>query len=87
MIAGERLAELAKFSREDGRRTLDRILEMEDEAEPVETTCRMAHEAFQMLDAMEAEDAASRSQRNLDRGSWKGGGQCFGDWCCGWVWG
>jgi hypothetical protein len=62
MTAAEILAELPKLSREDRRRILDRILEMEDEAEPVETTCRMAHEAFQMLDAMEAEDAASRSR-------------------------
>jgi hypothetical protein len=62
MTAAEILAELPKLSREDRRRILDRILEMEDEAESVETSRRMADEAFQILDAMEAEDAASQSR-------------------------
>ena len=56
------LAELPKLSREDRRRILDRILEMEDEAESVEAIRRMADEGFQMLDAMEAEDAAGESR-------------------------
>jgi len=60
MSTAEILAEIPKLSREDRRRILDRILEMEDEAESVEAIRRMADEAFLMLDAMEAEDAASQ---------------------------
>jgi hypothetical protein len=56
MSTAEILAELPKLSREDRRRILDRILEMEDEAQSVEAIRRMADEAFQMLDAMEAEE-------------------------------
>jgi len=62
MSTAEILAEIPKLSREDRRRILDRILEMEDEAQSVEAIRRMADEAFQMLDAMEAEDAASQSR-------------------------
>jgi len=62
MSTAEILAELPKLSREDRRRILDRILEIEDEAESVEAARRTADEAFQMLDAMEAEDAASQSR-------------------------
>jgi len=57
MSTAEILAELPKLSREDRRRIVDRILEMEDEAESVEAARRTADGAFQMLDAMEAEDA------------------------------
>ena len=56
MSTAEILAEIPKLSREDRRRILDRILEMEDEAQSVEAICRMADGAFQMLDAMEAEE-------------------------------
>ena len=62
MSTAEILAELPNLSREDRRRILDRILEMEDEAESVEAARRSADEAFQMLDAMEAEDAARQSR-------------------------
>ena len=62
MSTAEILAELPKLSREDRRRILDRILEIEDEAESLEAIRRMADEAFQMLDAMEAEDAARQSR-------------------------
>ena len=57
----EILAELPRLSRGDRRRILDRILEMEDEVASVEAIRHMADEAFQTLDAMEAEDAASQS--------------------------
>ncbi len=57
MSTTEILAELPKLSREDRRRILDRILEMEHEAATVEAIRRTADEAFQMLDAMEAQDA------------------------------
>jgi hypothetical protein len=56
MSTAEILAEIEKHSREDRRRILERILEMEDEAQSVEALCRMADESFQMLDATEAED-------------------------------
>ena len=62
MSTAEILGELPKLSREDRRRILDRILEMEDEAESMEASRRMADEAFQILDTMEAEDAASQSR-------------------------
>jgi len=62
MSTAEILAELPKLSREDRRRILERILQMEDDAGAVEAIRRMAEEAFQVLDAMEAEDAASQSR-------------------------
>ena len=62
MSTAEILAELPKLSREDRRQILHRILEIEDEAASVEAIRRMADEAFQILDAMEAEDAASKSR-------------------------
>ena len=62
MSTAEILAELAKLSREDRRRILERILEIEDEAASVEAIRRTADEAFQMLDAMEAEDASRQSR-------------------------
>jgi len=62
MSTAEILAELPKLSREERRRILDRILEMEDEAESLDASRRTADEAFQMLDVMEAEDAAGESR-------------------------
>jgi hypothetical protein len=62
MSTAEILAEIPKLSSEDRRRLLDRILEIEDEAASVEAMRGMADETFQMLDAMEAEDAASQSR-------------------------
>lgn len=62
MSTAEILAEIPKLSSEDRRRLLDRILEIEDEAASVEAMRRMADQTFQMLDAMEAEDAASQSR-------------------------
>ena len=62
MSTAEILAELPNLSREDRRRILERILEMEDEAESLEASRRTADEAFQMLDALEAEDAARQSR-------------------------
>ena len=37
---------------------LARILEIEDHTEALETSRRLADEAFQLLDSMEAEDAS-----------------------------
>ena len=62
MTTAEILSEIPRLSQQDRRRILDRILEIEDEAERIEANRRMADEAFQMLDAMEAEDAASQSR-------------------------
>lgn len=62
MSTADILAEIPKLSRKDRRRLLDRILEFEDEAASVEAARRMADETFQMLDAMEAEDAAHQSR-------------------------
>jgi hypothetical protein len=62
MSTAEILAELPKLSSQDRRRLLERILEMEDEAASVEAMRRLADESFQMLDAMEAEDAARQSR-------------------------
>ncbi len=62
MSTTEILAELPKLSREERRRILDRILEMEDEAAAMEGIRRSADEAFGMLDSMEAEDAAGRAR-------------------------
>ncbi len=62
MSTSEILAEIPKLSREDRRRLLERILELEDEAASVEALRRTADEAFLMLDTMEAEDAASQSR-------------------------
>ncbi len=60
MSTAEILAELPKLSRQERRRILDRILEIEQHAESVEAIRRMADEAFLMLDALEAEDAANQ---------------------------
>jgi hypothetical protein len=62
MTTAEILAELPELSREDGRRILDRILEMQDEAESMEAIRRMADEGFRMLDGLEAENAAGQSK-------------------------
>jgi len=58
MSTTEILAELPQLSRQDRRRIVDRILEIEDEVGLLDASRRMADEAFQMLDAMEAEDAS-----------------------------
>jgi hypothetical protein len=62
MTTTQILSELPNLSRQDRRRILDRILEIEDEAEVVEVSRRVADEAFQMLDDMESDDAASQSR-------------------------
>jgi hypothetical protein len=62
MSSADILAELPSLSREDRRRILGRILELEYEAATVEAIRRTADEAFRVLDAMEAEDAASQSR-------------------------
>jgi hypothetical protein len=62
MSTAEIIAEIPKLSSEDRRRVLDRIIEVDDEAASVEAARRTADEAFQILDAMEAENAAGQSR-------------------------
>ena len=62
MSTAEILAEIPRLSSEDRRRLLARLLEVEDETASIEAVRRTADETFQMLDAMEAEDAASQSR-------------------------
>ena len=57
MSTTEIIAELPKLSARERRRILDRLLELDDESEMIEERRHCADEAFQMLDALEAEDA------------------------------
>ncbi len=57
MSATEIIAELPKLSSRERRRILNRLLELDDEAEMIEVHRHCADETFQMLDALEAEDA------------------------------
>ena len=57
MSATELIGELAKPSPRERRRILDRILELDDEAEMLEERRHLADETFQMLDALETADA------------------------------
>ena len=61
MSTTEIIAELPKLSSRERRRILDRLLELDDEAEMIEEYRHCADEAFQMLDALEAEDAQPTS--------------------------
>ena len=61
MRASEIMTELPKLTLSERRRILERIRELESEADILEAHRQMADESFQMLDAMEAEDA-----RNAD---------------------
>jgi hypothetical protein len=60
MSTAEIMAEIPRLSPDDRRRVLERIIEVDDEAASIEAARRTADEAFQMLDAMEAEDAAGQ---------------------------
>ena len=62
MTTAEILSELPRLTQQDRRQILDRILEIDDESEWLEASRRMADGAFQVLDAMEAEDAAHQSR-------------------------
>ena len=57
MSTTEIIAELPKLSSRERRRILDRLLELDDEAKMIEERRHCADEAFQTLDALEAEDA------------------------------
>ena len=62
MSATEILAELPALSQRERRRILDRLLELDDEAEMLEERRRLADEAFQMLDNLEAEEAQNAAR-------------------------
>ena len=64
MSATEIIGELPKLLPRERRRILDRILELDDEAEMLERRRHLADETFQMLDALEtATDSCSRRGR------------------------
>ena len=62
MSATEIIGELPKLSPRDRRRILDRILELDDEAEMLEERRHLADETFQMLDALETADAQNSAR-------------------------
>mgnify|MGYP003390203974 CR=1 FL=1 len=57
MSATEIIAELPKLSSRERQQILDRLLKLDGEAEMLEERRHCADEAFQVLDALEAEDA------------------------------
>ena len=62
MSASEILAELPKLSREERRRLVGAIFDLEDEADLLRDCDRRADEHFRMLDAMEEADAKAKSR-------------------------
>ena len=62
MSTSEILSELPKLSRVERRAILNRLLELDEDAEILEERRQQADEAFLMLDAMEAEDAESEAR-------------------------
>jgi hypothetical protein len=62
MSKAEIAAELPKLSPQDRRELARLIFEMDEEAELLKECDRRANERFLMLDAMETEDAKSRSK-------------------------
>jgi hypothetical protein len=58
----EIIAELPKMTRRERREIMDRILELEDEAELLEERRHAADETFQMLDSLEAADAQNSAR-------------------------
>ena len=61
MSTSEILMELPKLSPLERRAILNRLLELDD-AEVLEERGRLADEAFQILDALEAEDAENEAR-------------------------
>ena len=67
MSTTEILSELPKLSRVERRAILNRLIELDEDAEVLEERRRQADEAFQLLDAMEAED--DEIEARCDRGT------------------
>ncbi|MBC8113515.1 MAG: hypothetical protein H7062_04000 [Candidatus Saccharimonas sp.] len=62
MSTSEILSELPKLSRVERRAIFNRLIELDEDAEVLDERRRQADEAFQMLDAMEVEDAESEAR-------------------------
>ena len=62
MSTTEILIELPKLSCVERRAILNRLIELDEDAEVLDERRRQADEAFQMLDAMEAENAESEAR-------------------------
>ncbi len=62
MSMTEILQELPQLSRAERRAILNRLLELDEDADILEERRQQSDEAFQMLDAMEAEDDASQTR-------------------------
>lgn len=62
MSKAEIAVELSKLSPQERRELARLIFEMDEEAELLKECDKRANERFLMLDAMEAEDAKSRSK-------------------------
>jgi hypothetical protein len=61
MSKHEIIAELPKLSREERREIAKTIFELDEDAVILRECDRMAEERFLMLDALEAEDAKTKS--------------------------
>jgi hypothetical protein len=62
MSTSEILTELPKLSPVERRAILNRLIELDEDAEVLEERSRQADLSFQMLDVMEAEDAQSEAR-------------------------
>ena len=62
MSASEIFAELPKLSHKERRRLAAAIFDLEEEADLLRDCDRRADERFRMLDAMEEQDAQTRSR-------------------------
>lgn len=69
MSKTEILAELPRLSHQERREIIERILDMEQEAQVLADCDRRADERFLLLDAMEAEDGQTPAGRGMDGGS------------------
>jgi hypothetical protein len=62
MSTTEILNELPKLSQRERREILNRLIELDEDAELLAERCHQADEAFQLLDKMEAADAQSEAR-------------------------
>ena len=62
MSTTEILTELPKLSQRERRTILNRLIELDEDRELLDERRRTADEAFQLLDALEAEDAQSKTR-------------------------
>jgi hypothetical protein len=61
MSKSEILAELPRLSRQDRRELAEAIFQLEDEADVLRDCDQRANDCFLMLDALETEDAKTKS--------------------------